>query len=83
MTDISKQDLNDSRDQIIEHINIKLEPITKEINGMKLTLYGKDGRSGVVADVNDMKTSAKGIKWLAGIGVFSGMSSWIHRIFNG
>ena len=66
---------------IKEHISDKLEPIHDDIKNHALTLYGKEGRNGLVGDVNAIKTTGKTFKWVAGTGFFAGASKWIHYFF--
>jgi|GEM_PF-5881437 len=64
-----------------EHISDKLDPINNDLEGHSATLYGKDGRDGLVADVNTIKTTGLAFKWIAGSGFFAGISKWIHEFF--
>jgi len=77
MSEITKEDLKETENNILK----SLEPFTKEINGIKLTLYGPDGRAGVVGDVNNIKTSAKLFKGIAIGGLMTGVSSWVKEFF--
>jgi hypothetical protein len=70
---ITKEDLINFRDDIKGHISDKLKPIEEKVNGHNATLYGKEGRNGVVGDLNQMKGSGKVMKWFAGIGGLSGL----------
>ena len=67
---------------IKDHIDLRLAPMTEDINGHQVTLYGKEGRNGLVGDVNDMKNSGRNLKWLAGTGLFAGVSGWINKILH-
>jgi len=80
MNEVTKQDLMDSENRIKEYISNKLDPITKGINGHQVTLYGKEGRTGLVGDVNDMKTGVGLFKWLAGTSFAMMLGKWWHSL---
>jgi len=82
MTDITKTDLIELKDDIKDHIDMKIQPIIEDIKGHDKVLFGKDGRNGVVGDVNNIKASGRTIKWIAGGGLFSGLSGWINKLLN-
>ncbi len=81
MSEITKQDLLDFKADIKDHISDKLDPITEDINGHQITLYGKEGRNGLVGDVNNIKNSGKIFKWIAAGGLGTGATGWIHKMF--
>jgi hypothetical protein len=88
MTDpIEKNDLYQLRDSIKEHVNTKISPIEKMLEKHDLSLYGKDGRNGIVDDVSQIKTRNKLLMWIASIGGASGggtaISAWIDKIMKG
>jgi len=66
---------------IKEHISDKLDPISENLQGHSATLYGKDGRNGLVGDVTTIKTTGLAFKWIAGSGFFAGISKWIHEFY--
>ena len=80
MNEVTKQDLMDSENRIKEYISNKLDPITKGINGQQVTLYGKEGRNGLVGDVKDMKTGVGLFKWLAGTSFAMMLGKWWHSL---
>ncbi len=92
MSEITKQDLNEVTHELKDYIDAKFidhektekamfTPIIAEVAGHKVTLYGGEGRGGVVKDMNDFKQSSKMLQWIAGLG-FGGMSlSWLAKIF--
>lgn len=45
------------------------------------TLFGEDGRQGLVADVNHLKAQAKLWRWIAGILTAIGLGAWAKKIF--
>ncbi len=81
MSEITKADLAEMKADIKEHISDKLDPIVRDINGVKVTLYGKEGRNGLVGDVNAIKNSGKWVKGIAGAGFVGGVSKWLHEFF--
>ena len=80
MSEVTKQDLADAINNIKQHISDKMEPVTKDINGHQITLYGKEGRNGLVGDVNDMKAGIGLFKWLAGTGFILMLGKWWHSL---
>lgn len=81
MSEITRADIDRMETNIKDHIDLKLAPITKDIDGHELTLYGRGGRAGLVGDVNEIKTSGKWIKGIAGTGFVGGISKWVHEFF--
>ena len=77
---LTKSDLRDFQEDIKSHITDKLAPIHTTQKMQHTTLYGKEGRNGLVGDVNDMKSTGRNIKWIASLGGGSGflafMASW-------
>lgn len=63
---IDKDDLSDMKEDIKDHIDVRMRPVTDDIVAMRLTLYGQEGRNGIVGDVNDLKTSGRIMKWFVG-----------------
>jgi hypothetical protein len=53
---------------ITKHIDLKIKPIAEDVEGQKKTLFGKEGRNGLVGDVNLLKWGFRlvsvGIAWL-------------------
>jgi len=80
LSEITKADLAEFKADIKEHISDKLDPIVRDINGVKVTLYGKEGRNGLVGDVNAIKTSGKWMKAIAGTGFIGGVSKWVAEL---
>ena len=81
MSEITKADLLEMKNDLKDHIDLKLEPVVTAVNGMKVSLYGKEGRNGLVRDVNDIKNSGKRIKAIAGTGFIGALSKWLHELF--
>ena len=81
MSEITKADLIELKNDLKDHIDLKLNPHVQDINGIKVTLYGKEGRNGLVRDVNDIKNSGTWIKAIAGTGFIGGVSKWLHELF--
>jgi len=77
MTQITKEDLKETENNILNGI----APVTKDIKEIKLTLYGRESREGLVGDVNNLKNSAKWVKWLAGGGFLTGLTGWVKEYF--
>lgn len=63
---ITKQDLKDMQNTIIKEVGLIVKPIIDDVEGYRLTLYGKDGRNGLVGDANKQKGSIKVWKYLSG-----------------
>jgi len=80
LSNVTKEDIENLKADIKEHIDLRLEPIVTDVNGHKITLYGKDGRNGVVKDVNDMKGGFKMVKWVASSGLAVGLTKWWHSL---
>ena len=53
------------KEDMREHVGMKVGSIEKDIEAQKLTLYGKEGRNGVVGDITEMKSDAKWVKIIA------------------
>ena len=81
MSEITKADLIDLKNDLKDHIDLKMGPVVTEVNGMKVSLYGREGRNGLVRDVNDIKNSGKWLKAIAGTGFIGGVSKWLHEFF--
>jgi len=72
---------NERRDhtELKELFNIKLEPIIELIKQHDEILHGKDGRSGIVKDINSMNIGVTIIKWVVSI---TGLSFIINHFKN-
>jgi hypothetical protein len=81
LSEITKADLIELKNDLKDHIDLKMGPVVTEVNGMKVLLYGREGRNGLVRDVNDIKNSGKWIKAIAGTGFIGGVSKWLHELF--
>jgi len=64
--------------QVKTHIDDRLAPLIKVAESHGKTLYGMDGRNGIVGDVSDLRTTGRILKWLLGL---SGIS-WLGTVFN-
>jgi len=64
--------------QIKTHIDDRLAPIIRVNESHGKTLYGPDGRSGIVDDVSGLVKTGGILKWLLGL---SGIS-WFATVFN-
>jgi len=82
MGEITRQDLTDAMNGVKDHIDLKIKPIADDVDEHKILLTGKDGRSGLVGDVNDMKNSGRIVKWLAGGGLGVAAAGWANKIFH-
>ena len=89
MADEPKNDgeYNERRGNNITHADLRQfrkdlkSDFDEAVNPIRLTLYGADGREGVVGDVNAIKTSGAMVKWLAGSGLLVGLASWAKHFF--
>ena len=72
----------DAMEGIKEHIDLKIKPIADDVDEHKVLLTGKSGRGGLVGDVNDIKTSGRIFKYIAGGGFLTGASGWVHKLFS-
>ena len=81
MSEITKADLIELKNDLKDHIDLKLGPVVTEVNGMKVSLYGVGGRNGLVGDVNAIKNSGKWMKAIAGTGFIGGVSKWVAELF--
>lgn len=74
--------MSDLTEDSLRHIlDDKLGPVSKDISDIRLSLYGKDGRSGMVGDINAIKTTWNIIKWMAGAGAFGFIFNVIDYLF--
>jgi hypothetical protein len=81
LSEITKADLIELKNDLKDHIDLKMGPVVTEVNGMKVSLYGREGRNGLVRDMNDIKNSGKWMKAIAGTGFIGGVSKWLHEFF--
>lgn len=91
MNEITKQDLTEAITSIKDHVNEKFEaqekvavamfaPVKKMVEEHDIIFNGKDGRSGIIIEVQKGKTGFQVFKWMAGLG-FGGMSlNWIKDL---
>jgi hypothetical protein len=69
----------DKQAQVIkEHLDLRLAPLIKDVNGHQKTLYGENGQGGLSADVAKIQTTGGILKWLLGL---SGVS-WLWTAIN-
>jgi hypothetical protein len=78
-----KLDLSQMENNIKAHIDSNLAPIKKYMDEKDLILLGPDRRSGLIGEVNDIKSGIKVFKWIAGSGGGAGVAALLHRIFSG
>ncbi len=82
MSEITRADLESIIDDLKDHINERFEshekveaamfaPVKEKVDEHDILFNGKDGRSGIVVDINTIKTSGRNLKWLAGGGYCS------------
>ena len=76
---INRDDLIEFKNDIKEHINNKVSPVVYDVSAIKSTLYGKEGRGGIVGDVRDIKASARLVKWIAGGGFGTAAAAWFKE----
>lgn len=74
--------LDSHRDNIKEHIDLKLEPITNTLDDHEIILRGKSKTNGVVSEVQKIKTTGRNFKWVAGFGGGLGFLSAVAKFFD-
>lgn len=79
---VTKLDLETFERNIKSHIDLTVKPIVEKQDGHGLTLYGKEGRNGLVGDVRDIKTAGKFFKWLSIGGGSSGIGAMLIQFFS-
>ena len=47
-------------------VHEKMDTIKEDVKGHSRTLYGEDGRNGIVGDLNDMKTTVRNTRNVLG-----------------
>ena len=74
---------DDIKKDLKEHVDLKMDATINIIKGHSVALFGQEGRNGIVGDVNDLKSDAKWVKYLAGIigAVTATLGHWIGVIF--
>lgn len=81
MTGLTRKDLDDFGDRLIDRVSEKLEPIKKTLEGHQATLYGKTGQNGVVGEFNRVKGSFRAFKWISSAGFVAIMSKILSDIY--
>src|SRR3990167_7871056 len=79
MLDSSKT-RHDELHEILIKQGMTLEALTAMLKRHDAMLIGGEGRGGLVADTNDIKTGITIFKWVAGTGLFSSMAQLFHKI---
>ena len=80
---ITRDDLKQHEQNMKEFIDMAVRPVASDVAAMKLTLYGKEGRNGVVGDVTDLKASRRAFKWFVGLFGSGGALAGIASMFKG
>jgi len=83
MHPVTSEDLQRHEQNMKEYIKDSVGYISKDVADMKRTLYGKEGRNGVVGDVNDLKASRRIFKWFIGLGSSGGAIASALNFFKG
>lgn len=71
------------QDLKMERMLTKLEQVHDDTRDIKKTLFGPDGRNGMVKDINDMKTGIYIFRWIAGTGFFAGVTAMLKSLWPG
>ena len=77
----TKGDLIAMEERIGKTVKLTVKPVVEDVAGHRKTLYGDDGRGGLVNDVSGIKTTGRIVKWFAGIGGLSGLTAWVAQIW--
>jgi hypothetical protein len=77
---ITVADLNRAMDNIKEHIDLRVKPLSEDVAEQKVVLHGTDGRKGLVGDMNTVKTTHRNIRWAAA-GGFAGIIALVKSVF--
>ena len=64
----------------VREIAVNQHQIHEAIKNHSKTLYGVEGRNGLVGDVRDIRTTASVLKWVSGGGLFAAVSAWISKL---
>jgi len=64
----------------VKEIAVNQRQLADDIKLHSKTLYGSEGRNGLVGDVRDIRTTASVLKWVSGGGLVTALSAWISRI---
>ena len=75
MAEVSKEDLERMAMDIKEHIDDRILPMQEDLDEHELILRGRNKMNGLIGEVRDINTGGRLIKWLAGIGGLSGITS--------
>lgn len=79
----TRRDLEAHERRIKEHLSVVVAPVSGSITEMKATLYGREGRNGIVGDVADLKASRRAFKWVVGLfgsgGALAGLANFFKH----
>ena len=64
----------------VKEIAVNQRQLSESIKNHSKTLYGLEGRDGLVGDVRDIRATAGVLKWILGGGLLTAISSWFARI---
>ncbi len=64
----------------VREIAVNQKQLCEDIKSHARTLYGAEGRNGLVGDVRDIRTTAGVLKWISGTGLITAVTSWLARI---
>jgi hypothetical protein len=64
----------------VKEIAVHQKQLVQDIKNHSKTLYGMEGRNGLVGDVRDIRTTASVLKWVSGGGLITAISAWITRL---
>ena len=64
----------------VREIAVNQRQLFEDIKSHSKTLYGIEGRNGLVGDVRDIRTTAGILKWISGTGLITAVTSWLARI---
>ena len=78
---VTKQDLRDFGVDMKDHMQTCLSPIKDTQDDHELLLRGKTKRNGLVGDMNEIKTTTKNVKIVAGAGGFAGFLALIKTLW--
>ncbi len=64
----------------VREIAVNQRQLFEDIKSHSKTLYGIEGRNGLVGDVRDIRTTASVLKWVSGGGFVTAIASWFAKI---